>query len=57
MSDEMLEMTLNMMSPEMLKMSAKMAKDNPQLRGGMNQADMMNNPALKEMMNNPETLK
>jgi len=29
-------MTLNMMSPEMLKMSAKMAKDNPQLRGGMN---------------------
>jgi|LauGreDrversion4_2_1035121.scaffolds.fasta_scaffold1693244_1 hypothetical protein len=36
MSDEMLEMTLNMMSPEMLKMSAKMAKDNPQLRGGMN---------------------
>ena len=57
MSDEMLEMTLNMMSPEMLKMSANMAKDNPQLRGGMNQADMMNNPALKEMMNNPETLK
>lgn len=38
-------------------MSAKMAKDNPQLRAGMNQADMMNNPALKEMMNNPETLK
>ncbi len=57
MSDEMLEMTLNMMSPEMLKMSAKMAKDNPQLRGGMNQNDMMNNPAIKEMMNNPETLK
>jgi hypothetical protein len=57
MSDEMLEMTLNMMSPEMLRMSAKMAKDNPQLRGGMNQADMMNNPALKEMMNNPDTLK
>ena len=36
MSDEQLDMMLGMMSPEMLRMSTKMAKENPQMGGGMN---------------------
>lgn len=95
--DAQLDMMLNMMTPQMMRMSMQMMKDNPslmqnhrarmgqqagaqpqqtaaaaaptqgqapptsqpQMPAGMpaNMAEMMDNPMIKEMLNNPETMR